>query len=399
MRNSGTGNLTIASRCVGLVLSGLPLAHPAVGLGVYTRRLIQGLLRNPSSPPFRVLVPASLRGKVPGIPDSIQVPFYDGRTLPHPLLRQLALSYRLAAIASNQFPDAIFHSPAPFWSTRRPARTIVTLHDCIYRHFHHYEGRFWLRKWLNRAAERYAAGASVVLTVSQFSASDLTRTAGIPASKIRVLYNWLGPEYENVDRIEVGSAGIRSKLDLPERFWLYLGGYDYRKNVERLIEAYAIASGQTRCPPLVLAGKIPSASRAPHSDVAGKIRETGLASQVRIVGPIDENDLPSLYAAAELFVYPSLYEGFGLPALEAMAMDTPVLVSNCSSLPEVVSRSDCRFDPHSVPAIVQKLRAAATDAVQFRCALRPEFFESYAIDRYLKMIGEEGRRQNLSKPE
>jgi glycosyltransferase involved in cell wall biosynthesis len=376
---------------VRLVLSGLPLAHPTVGLGVYTIRLIRGLLRSPSSPPFRVLLPASLRGDLLGIPGSITVPFCDKRTLPHPLLRQVTLSCRLASVVNEHFPQAIFHSPAPFWSIRRPARTIITLHDCIYRHFSHYEGRFGIRRSLNRAAERYAADAAAVFTVSQFSANDLSRTAGIPASKIRVLYNWLGPEYENVDRTGDGSAHIRSKFGLPERFWLYVGGYDYRKNVEHLIEAYAIARRKAQCPKLVLAGAIPARTSKPFSDPVGRARAAGLTpSEVLALGDVAAADLPQLYAAAELFVYPSLYEGFGFPPLEAMAVGTPVLVSNSSSLIEVVPRSECRFDPCSAPAIAEKLKAAATCAAQFRCELRPEFLESYAIERYLKVIGEEG---------
>ena len=101
---------------------------------------------------------------------------------------------------------------------------------------------------------------------------------------------------------------------------------------------------------------------------------------------IDERDLPALYAAAELFVYPSLYEGFGLPPLEAMSMGTPVLVSNGTSLPEVVPCRECQFDARSIPAIAEKLEAAAMDASQFRCARRAECSEQHAIDRYLELL-------------
>lgn len=391
MRNGGAGNPLLApgsAEGVRLVLSGLPLMNPTVGLGVYTIRLIRGLIRNPSSPPFRVLVPASLRGKLPGIPDSFLVAFCDKRTFAHPLIRQVTWSRRVVSIAIKHFPRAIFHSPGPFWAIGRPACTVVTLHDCIYRHFPLYEGRLWVRRWLNRAAERYAADASAVLTVSQFSSEDLTRTTGIPASKIRVIYNWLGPEYEAVDRMGPRPARIRAEFSLPERFWLYVGGFDYRKNVDRLIEAYAVASEQTSCPPLVLAGRIPSSTRPPHSDIMAKIHATGLASRIRTIGSIDESDLPSLYAAAELFVYPSLYEGFGLPPAEAIAVGTPVLVSDSTSLTEVVPVRECRFDPCSIAAIAQKLAAAATDASQFRCHRRPEFFEQHAIDRYLELLAQ-----------
>jgi glycosyltransferase involved in cell wall biosynthesis len=174
---------------------------------------------------------------------------------------------------------------------------------------------------------------------------------------------------------------------LPSRFWLYLGGYDYRKNVERLIEAYSHARRDASCPPLVLAGAIPAQTAPPYSDPLGKARAAGLTTtEVIFPSSIATADLPGLYAAAELLVYPSLYEGFGLPPAEAMAVGTPVLVSDTSSLPEVVPRAECRFDSQSASALVEKLKSAATDPGQFHCALHEEFHEAYALGRYLNAV-------------
>ena len=216
-------NTSVVDKSPKLVLSGLPLANPTVGLGAYTIRLIRGLMRSSSAPQFRVLVPAWFDGGMSGVPDSILVRFGSRRRVPHRLLEQMLLSRRLASIVARLFPQAIFHSPAPFWSSTRPARTMVTLHDCIYRHFPLYEGKYQLRRWLNRAAERYAGNASAVLTVSRFSARDLAETTGIPPAKIHVIYNWAGVEFEDVDRIGPESKRVRNKFGLPERFWLYLG--------------------------------------------------------------------------------------------------------------------------------------------------------------------------------
>jgi glycosyltransferase involved in cell wall biosynthesis len=375
---------------VRLVINGQALRMPHVGIGVYTQRLIRGLLRHPQSPAFRVVIEEGSQSALPDLPDALFLTLPRSR-LPHPLLRQIAFANRLVGLVNTEFPQAVLHAPGPMWAPRRPPRLVVTLHDCIYRHFPLYLGRFWLRKWVTAATERFAARSNLVLTDSDSSARDLAHTAHIPAQKIRVLYAWLGPEFVAAN-VPEEARRVREKLGLPPRSWLYIGGFDYRKNVERMIEAYGLACRATPCPPLVLAGSIPSRTAPPYSDPVGAIRIAGLSpAQVFLPGRIADEDLPGLYAAAELLIYPSLCEGFGLPPAEAMAVGTPVLVSDSSSLPEVVPRAECRFDPQSVSAIAEKLQAAAQDARQFRCALRPEFTESVAIARYLELIEGAGR--------
>ncbi len=134
-------------------------------------------------------------------------------------------------------------------------------------------------------------------------------------------------------------AQFRERYALPDRFWLYLGGYDIRKNVEFLLEAYAEATRVKALPPLLLAGNIPT-QRAPAAcDVIGTLKRLQLnETQIHRPGLIAADDLPVLYQAASLLIYPSLMEGFGLPPAEAMAAGTPVLASNASSLPEVVRK-------------------------------------------------------------
>lgn len=370
-----------------LVISGLTLANPYVGQGTYALRLIAGLSKN-------------LRGNVVVVaPADIAKPaeIGEGRFVTAALRqpRRTALDH---AIASNQllhfvrkqFPDAAFHSPGPIVGLTRPAKTIVTLHDCLYRHFPQYHGRFFLRRMLSTWAERFAAKASLVLTDSEFSRGDLVQRASIPESKLRVLYPWVGNEFLRTIPSEETEA-VRQKFKLPRRFWLYLGGYDYRKNVEFLLFAYALAARERPLPPLVLAGKIPDGKYRSHCDVEGAQREAGLTEiQVLKPGIIPASDLPALYRAAGLLIYPSLMEGFGLPPAEAMAVATPVLASNRSSLPEVVRKPECRFDPCNREALAEKLLAAADSEGQFAAELSSSFTEEHGIKRYLQLLAEIG---------
>ena len=267
-----------------------------------------------------------------------------------------------------------------------PKKMVVTVHDCVYRHFPKYLGRWWWRKWMAVAAERFAARADLVLTDSHFSAEDLSRSAGIPREKIRVLYPWVGPEF-HAQVTANATAELRARYRLPEKFWLYLGGFDYRKNVERLIEAYSVAAKEVECLPLVLAGAIPRKITPPYSNIRGAIQRFGLsASQVLLPGCIASDELPALYTAASLFIYPSLCEGFGLPPAEAIVTGTPVIVAANSSLPEVVRRRECHFDGTSIAGMVTKLTLAASAPNDFRCPLPADFTERTAIPRYLALL-------------
>jgi glycosyltransferase involved in cell wall biosynthesis len=346
--------------------------------------LIEGLARRIPGE-FLVVVPDGIR---PSLELSRDHFLSTGafRAPSHPLLNHIVAANKLLALVRKKFPNAILHSPGPIWGLARPATTIVTLHDCIYRSFPRYLGRFFVRRWYLRATERFAARASLVLTDSEFSKADLVNRLGIAANRIEVLYPWVGPEYSTKSDT-VTRENLRARLRLPGRFWLYLGGYDYRKNVEVLIEAYAAARRKRTLPPLVLAGHIPQKSTRVTCDVFGAVRKTGLGSdEILMPGRISAGDLPDLYRASALLIYPSLMEGFGLPPAEAMAVGTPVLVSNSSSLPEVVQNSECFFDVNNAVSLMEKLLAAAEDERQFSAALSPMFTQAHGIERYLQLI-------------
>ncbi len=367
-----------------LVVSGLALANPHVGQGVYTLRLVQGLARRLGNQ-FVVIAPSTIAKPAElGEEQFCAMPPF--RAPRNELLTHALASFRLLQFVREKFPGAVFHSPGPITGLISPAKMVVTLHDCLYRHFRSYDGRFFIRKFLSRAAERFAGKAHLVLTDSEFSRDDLIKKAGISPKIIEVLYPWVGPEFLVPMRREK-VAELRARLQLPERFWLYLGGYDHRKNVEFLLDAYARASGQKILPTLVLAGKLPTTKHEATCDVVGALTRNRLTTdRVIQAGAIPAADLADLYRAASLLVFPSLGEGFGLPPAEAMAVGCPVLISKRTSLPEVVRNPGSLFDPTSASDLIEKLLAAAEDEQQFGASLSPEFTEGYAITRYLKLL-------------
>lgn len=367
-----------------LVICGLALQNPHVGQGVYTLRLIEGLARRIPGK-FVVIAPDSVRRPIEISEDHfLAIPA--SRTLRNALINYPFAANRLLKFAADEFPQSVFHSPGPILGLARPARTVVTLHDCIYRHFSNYNGRFFLRRLLMQGTERFAARASLVLTDSEFSRRDLIAQAKIPPDKIEVLYPWVGNDFlQPIDADQV--SALRRKFNLPEKFWLYLGGYDYRKNVAFLVEAYATALRSRPLPPLVLAGAIPVRLHRAACDVLGALRKTGLQSdQVLMPGVVSNNELPVLYKAASLLIYPSRMEGFGLPPAEAMAVGTPVLAANNSSLPEVVHRTDCLFDAARHEELKEKMLAAAEGEARFSSELPATFTEAVGVDRYLRLI-------------
>ncbi len=370
---------------VPLMISGLALGNLDVGLGAYTYRIIVGLLRRAPQLRFRVIVPAHF-DLPPEIPEALLVRLTGKWNFGRPLLNSVYWSNRILSYAARLSRETVFHSPAPIAGLHRPPTTVVTIHDCLYRTFEEYYGRSFVRKWNLLASERFATRSALVLTQSQFSRRDLVAKTSIPEAKIRILSPWVDQSFLERARPE-RIADLRNRLGLPPRFWLYLGGFDRRKNVEFLIRAYAAAQKEHSLPPLVLAGEIPSEGSAVTCNVLGALRATKLKSaDVLMPGKIAIADLPDLYRAASLLVYPSLMEGFGLPPAEAMAVGTAVLASNNSSLPEVVQDPRCLFDASNEGGLVEKLLLAAEDETAFCTPLSPVFTEPFGIDRYCQLI-------------
>jgi glycosyltransferase involved in cell wall biosynthesis len=234
----------------------------------------------------------------------------------------------------------------PYWGSplQSPVPLVVTVHDLTTLLVREY--RRGLRARLYTALVSAAArAANHIITDSKASQSDIIEHLNIPAERVTPIYLAAGAEYKAEGEFLMDMA-ILKKYDLPDFYILYLGGYEIHKNVTTLLMAYTYVSkalGEDY--PLVLAGSKPDESSPHIPPYSAHIADLGLSDFVRWVGYIDEEDKPAVYRGAETFVFPSRYEGFGLPPLEAMACGTPVVTSNSSSLPEVVGAAGFANDP------------------------------------------------------
>ena len=220
----------------------------------------------------------------------------------------------------------------PYWAApqRAPCPVAVTIHDLIPRLLPAYRGGVLPRSYTALVAHT-ARRAGVVLTDSQASRQDIVTQLGIPAARVHAVPLAADDAFRPV--ADAGTlARVRARYALPADFILYLGGFDVRKNLAGLLRAYALMPPQA--PPLVIAGKLPAADTAFTPDPRRLAAEMGVAGRVHFTGWVDEADKPALYTLARVFVFPSLYEGYGLPAAEAAACGAPVVTSNTSSLPE-----------------------------------------------------------------
>ena len=238
---------------------------------------------------------------------------------------------------------ALYHSPYYVMPYRTGLPTLLTFYDVIPLKFPQSvptRARFLFRL----AASLALRAADHVAAISDATRTDLVSSLSVPASKVSVTPLAAGPEYRPKPASEVGR--VRQKYHLPDQFLLYLGINKPHKNLPALIDAYAQMSSR-HAPRLVIAG----AWDHRYPQARERAARHNLDDAVHFLGPVDERDLPALYSAATLFVFPSLYEGFGLPVLEAMACGTPVACSNTASLAEVSNEAALLFDPHSVTAI------------------------------------------------
>lgn len=210
------------------------------------------------------------------------------------------------------------------------------------------------------------AKADKIIAVSQNTKNDLIKFFSIASEKIKVIYEGFNQElYAPMDQNEA-QAYLIKKYNLMEPFFLYVGTLEPRKNIPTLVRAYAIVRDRlgNGCPKLVLAGQ----KGWLYEDIFFSVKELGLTEEVIFTGYVPDEDLPYFYNAAVAFLYPSLYEGFGVPPLEAMACGTPVITSNTSSLPEVVGEGGIMVDPLDVEALVKAMEKVYADQ-EFREAL------------------------------
>lgn len=280
--------------------------------------------------------------------------------------RTMALGYKpwrmliwwgqLGRIPFNRLvPQAqLFHATEHLLMPLRNVPTILTVHDLIFRHLpeHHKALNRW---YLNLTMPLYCRRADHIIAVSEATRRDLINSYQLPPEKITVIYEAAAPRFRPQSPEVVALAKTRYKL--PDRYLLYVGTIEPRKNLSRLLHVWEKLYQKQEVPPLVIVGKRGWLS----GDFFAALEHSPAHKSVLLTGYVRDTDLPAIYAGATAFVFPSLFEGFGFPPLEAMACGTPVACSNVSSLPEVVGDAALTFSPMNTDAMAESLRRIVKD--------------------------------------
>jgi glycosyltransferase involved in cell wall biosynthesis len=327
---------------------GTPLLGQRAGIGNYTAHLLAALLRTQPEYEYLLYSNRPLGELEPALRAAGRVYGY------LPQSRWLWMQLMLPRLVAYTRPDLCHYTNASA-PLRQRHPFVITIHDAslfLYSQYHPRSRLLAIRALLPVLARRAAA----VITVSEHARADLSRTLQLSADKIHVVYEAPAPHFQPITD-EARLESLRRAYYLPENFIFYLGALEPRKNLYRLVQAV----GQLRrhgCDiRLVLAG--PTGWQM-HG-FQQLIMRQGLETAVQYLGYVPDSDLPGLYSLATIFAFPSLYEGFGLPPLEAMACGAPVLTSRASAMAEVCGDAACLVDPYSVEAISDGLRQLLAD--------------------------------------
>ena len=240
-------------------------------------------------------------------------------------------------------------------------KTVVTIHDLIPLIVPAYRGSALVRLY-TRLVSAGARRAAAIVTDSQASRDDILRLLRADPAKVHVVPLAADERFKPVQDAHRVQR-VREKYGLPDEYVLYLGGFDQRKNLSTLLAAYAAVDADlVRQTPLVIAGRLPSRDSDFFPDPRLMVRRWDLEGVVTFVGWVAEEDKPVLYSEASLFVFPSIYEGFGLPVLEAMCCGAPVIASEAASLPEISGGAALLFAPHDVQGLAQALTELLQDS-------------------------------------
>jgi glycosyltransferase involved in cell wall biosynthesis len=353
------------------------------GIGTYIRNLVAALGRiDPENQYFIVAAPGDLK-ELPALGSNFQVAPY--RTSTNMLWR----SFGVPVFFRGCKPD-LYHVPLNLVPVGMPSPYVVTVHDMSTLL---YDGQPGFQHNLRlRLFRRGLTRARQVIAVSEATRRDVMNTLGITPDRIRLVYNAPDPIFTApVRSLELEeSHRIMERYQINYPFLLYAGNIRPQKNIPRLIEAFAVLRDEIAKHPvysnlrLVIIGD--EISKYPA--VRHAVFQSRVEQWVRFLGFVPIQTLRIFYKAAAAFVFPSLYEGFGLPPLEAMACGTPVVTSNVSSLPEVVGDAAVTVNPENVFDIERGMREALMDtACRFRCIERGfEQVRRFSWDRTARQV-------------
>ena len=336
------------------------------GIGTYIRNLVRSLARIDQTNQYTLVTPTPEVAEFHDLPSNFETAFYAGKKTGF-----VQFGYTLFL---RKFPADLFHIPlnaVPLWM---PKPYLVTIHDMSTLLFaNHHSGyrsnlrHFYLRRGLLRADR--------IMTVSGATRRDVESVLDVPASRIRVVYNAPDPIFCRASVPALANGALDEPAHPPETqrlleryhihypFLLYVGRTNPQKNIPRLVEAFAVLRGELQDHPrfqnlrLIIIGD--EISR--HAALRQAVIHSRVEDSVRFLGFVPIETLRAFYQTAEAFVFPSLYEGFGLPPLEAMACGTPVVCSSVSSLPEVVGHAALIVNPENVFDIARGMREVLLD--------------------------------------
>ncbi|MGA2215911.1 MAG: glycosyltransferase family 1 protein [Bryobacteraceae bacterium] len=346
------------------------------GIGTYIRNLVWALARIDADNQYILIATEQAVREFSDLPSNFRTAIFPGQSRTG--LAQLGYGLFLGKLGAD-----LFHIPLNAVPLLMPKPYLVTIHDMSTLLFASQSGyrnrlrHFYLRRGLLRADR--------VMTVSMATCRDVEDLLGIPASRIRVVYNAPDPIFqapeprpgdESRNSPEIQRVLDRYRIHSP--FLLYVGRTNPQKNIPRLVEAFAVLRGELQDHPvyrdlrlLIIGDEISRYPALRHAVILSRVEDT-----VRFLGFVPIDTLRSFYQAASAFVFPSLYEGFGLPPLEAMACGTPVVCSNVSSLPEVVGEAAEIVNPENVFDIARGMREVLLNPERRRTLVKLGFEQS-----------------------
>jgi glycosyltransferase involved in cell wall biosynthesis len=320
------------------------------GIGTYIRNLLRHLARLDSQTEFVIFCRPEDRETLAAVGENFRpVPETSGN---YSIAEQVKIPWAL-----RREGVTLFHAPHYVLPPLVRCRSVVTIHDVIHLMFPQYlpnRVAFAYAKWsITQAAQR----ATRIMTVSHSSKRDILRFVDTEPGKIDVIYNAYDERFA-IEPREEDVVRVRERYQLADEFVLYAGNVKPHKNLERLIDAFAIVRkrGLDHLKLVLIGDEI-----SKYTALRRAVHQHQLHSYVRFLGYLPEETLAVMYRLAGVFVFPSLYEGFGLPPLEAMASGTPVVTSNVSSLPEVAGDAAVLVDPYDPQAIADGIYRVLTD--------------------------------------
>lgn len=317
------------------------LTRRLTGVGIYTVRLIESLAELDSG--NEIIVFANQDLKRLNLPVEVVV----SRMVNPTLFTQL----KLPRLIEDRHID-ILHGPNFYLPLRKNILSVLTVHDLsaqLFPNQHSFKHRISQRLF-NPSLRR----ADRIIAVSAATARDIEEYYSSVSERVRVVHNGIDNSIRPVSDKE--KARVRKHYDLPERFILFIGTIEPRKNIENLIRGYSRIHLRESVRLVISGGK-----GWKYDEIFELVRELRLEDSVIFTGYIDTKDLPALYSSAEVFCYPSFYEGFGLPVLESMACGTPVISSNVSSLPEVAGDAALLVNPNEPGQICDGINRVLED--------------------------------------